>query len=261
MPKLMVLLGLLAWAAMPSGALAAQSSALDLYVAGKYEEAMAAGAAQNDGGGYVVAARAALADAMMHATPCLDCFKRVETYARRAIAEDARQPDAHVYVAVALGYESRIIGILQARSNGNAETAKKELDAALAIDPNDAWALAALGGWNIEIVRHAGAMLGRMLYGASVAQGQVEFAKAFAVPPDRLVLHFQYALSLSGYDPDRYRTEIGHELAVAAKAIPATAYEKFTRARAIELAAALQSGDHGKFDALVARDQAYPQNQ
>jgi len=236
----------------------ADPSAVDLYAAGKYEEAMAAGAAQHNADGYLIAARAALGDALLRPTPCMDCFKRVEQYARRAIAADPKQPDGHVYLAVALGYESRIMGLVQAREAGNAETAKKELDAALTLDPHNALALAAMGGWNIEIVRHAGAMLGNMLYGASAAQAQADFAKAFAVQPDRLVLHFQYALSLSGYDPDRYRALIEHELSVASKGIASTAYDKFTRGRAVELMNSLHSGDRAAFDALVRHDQAYP---
>lgn len=255
MQKLIALLALLV--CLDATTAGAAPSALDLYTVGKYEDAMAAGAVQHNADGFVIAARAAMADALARATPCLDCFKRVEQYARNAIAMDPKQSDAHVYVAVALGYQARIVGLVKARDDGDAEAAKKEIDTALAIDPKNALALAALGGWNIEIVRHAGAMLGNMLYGASVSEGQAEFAKAFAVAPDRLVLHFQYALSLSGYDLDDYRGQIEHELTLAEKGIAVTAYDKFTRARAVELMTIFQSGNRKAYDALVRHYQVY----
>jgi hypothetical protein len=255
MQKLTALLVLLVCV---TAARAAESSAPDLYAAGKYEDAIAAGTAQHNADGYVIAARAALADALLRAAPCLDCFKRVEQFARRAAAANPKNSDAHVYVAVALGYQARIIGIVQARVDGDAEIAKKELDTALTLDPNNALALAALGGWNIEIVRHAGATLGNMLYGARVSDGQADFARAFAIAPEKLVLHFQYALSLSGYDLDHYRGDVERELSLAAKGIPVTAYDKATRTRAVELMSVLQSGDRKAYDALVRRYQVYP---
>ena len=49
---------------------------LDLYVAGKYQAAIDAGVAQNSAAGLAMASRAALADAMMHETPCLECLQR-----------------------------------------------------------------------------------------------------------------------------------------------------------------------------------------
>ena len=45
-------------------------------------------------------------------------------------------------------------------SNSPAE-AKEQLDAALAVDPDNAYALAALGGWNVEIVRVGGGFMAR----------------------------------------------------------------------------------------------------
>jgi hypothetical protein len=132
------------------------------------------------------------------------------------------------------------------------------LDAALAIDPKSPWALGALGGWNIEIVRTGGETMASWLYGASVANGLAAFAAAFKAAPDNLSVRYQYALSLSGYDADRFRQAILDAFARIAKQRPATAYEAFSRSRAGELAALLKSGDREAFDAKVHRYQGYP---
>ena len=74
----------------PAPAFASQASnaAFELYRAGKYEAAIAAGEAANDGEAVAVAARAAFAQANLSEMPCLPCLQRVE--ASRAPLVDAR---------------------------------------------------------------------------------------------------------------------------------------------------------------------------
>jgi hypothetical protein len=230
----------------------------EIYASGRYEDAMKAGVAAGNAAGFTTAARAALADATTRAAPCLECLRRAENFARQAIAADPRMADGHVYLAVAMGYEARVVGPVWARAHNYPGHAKDELDAALAIDSRSPWALGALGGWNIEIVRTGGARLADWIYGASVDRGLAAFAAAFNAAPDNLSVRYQYALSLSGYDLDRFRHEIDDAFARIAKQKPATAYEILSRSRAAELAALLKNGNRDAFDAKVRRYQGYP---
>ncbi|HEY0300583.1 MAG TPA: hypothetical protein VGC36_04595 [Rhizomicrobium sp.] len=227
------------------------------YAAGRYAEAVKTGTAANTAAGYLVAARAVLADATTRPALCLDCLRRAEGLARKAIALDPRLADAHVYLAVAMGQEARIVGPVWARAHNYPGQAKNGLDAALAIDPRNAWALAALGGWHVEIVRTGGAYLASLLYSAAVDQGLAAFAAAFAAAPANLTIRYQYALSLSGYDADRFAREIKDAFARVAKLKPATAYEAVAKARAAELAALLDK-NRDAFDARVRLYQGYP---
>lgn len=233
-------------------------SAYDLYVAGKFADAMKIGAASGNALGVLTAARAALADAQTHPAPCLQCLRAAEDYARQAIALDGSIPDAHVYLAVAMGYEARIVGPVWARARNYPGKAKDELDRALALAPKNAWALGALGGWHIEIVRTGGSYLADLLYDATEEAGLAAFAAAFRNAPDNLSIRYQYALSLAGYDADRLRKEIDDAFARVAKLKPATAYEVVAKARAAELAALLKKGDRSTFDAKVRKYQGYP---
>jgi len=230
---------------------------LALYQAGQYPDAIKAGIHDNTGQSLATAARAALAVAAQR-SPCLECLKLAEDLSRKSIAADAKLPDAHVYLAVTLGYKARIEGRIHARLNGYAEEAKSNLDAALKSDPKNGWALAAIGGWNIEIVRGGGSWLASWLYGANIDGGTKDFALAFKSAPDNLVLRYQYALSLGGLDADKYSAQITDALTRASTAEPQTAYEKFAQARAKELLAAFKKGDRSTFDALVKRNQGYP---
>lgn len=250
------LAALLAFLAMP--AVHAAPTPWDLYAAGRYADAMKAGAAAADAQGYLTATRAALADATTRPAPCLDCLRHAEALARKATAADPHLAEAHVYLAVAMGYEARVVGPVWARAHNYPGRAKDELDAALAIDPKSPWALGALGGWNIEIVRTGGDTLANWLYGATVDNGLAAFAAAFKAAPDNLSVRYQYALSLCGYDADRFGREIRDAFARIAKEKPATAYESLARARATELAGLLNKGDRDAFNARVRLYQGYP---
>jgi hypothetical protein len=238
-------------------ALATDAGALALFTVGKYVQAEKAGVAEGNAQGYAIAARSVLADELMH-PPCLECLQRAEAYARKAIAADPKYPEGHIYLAVTFGYEARIIGLIEARFKGYAEESRQNLDAVIAVEPNNAWALAGLGGWNIEIVRSAGETLARWTYSASLKTGHEYFAKAFAVDPNNLVLRYQYALVLGAYDPDAYRKEIEDALARAVSGTPHSEFDKFEQARARALLDAIKSGDLETFSKMVRHDQGYP---
>ncbi|MEP6831538.1 MAG: hypothetical protein ABI963_14445 [Rhizomicrobium sp.] len=229
-----------------------------LYAQGQYEEAMRQGAAAGTAPSFAIAARAAMADAMMRPTPCLECLKRGEVYARRAIAADMDAPDGHVWLAAALGYEARIVGLVRARLDNDPAQAKENLDDALRVQPDNAYALAALGGWNVEIVRTGGKFLANKLYGASLEQAITLFDRAVHAAPRNVAVRYQIGLSLAGLNSEIYRSRIDSELEAAIHATPETAYEKFVQGRAAELLMLLKRGDRDAFEAKLRAFQGYP---
>ena len=244
--------------ATPVSAASVNDGVYELYASGRYDEAMRFGEASNSASGLAIAARAALADAMMRARPCLECLKRAEDFARRSTAADAAQADAHVWLATALGYEARIIGLVRARLEDDPGKAKMELDAALKAEPDNAYALAALGGWNIEIVRAGGQHLGKWLYGASEGAGMALFERAAKAAPDNVAVRFQIGLALAGFAPRRYPTRIESHLEAAIHAAPRTAYEKFIQGHAQELLTVFKKNNADALEALVHDYQGYP---
>jgi hypothetical protein len=237
---------------------AASETPLALYLSGQYPQAEAAGLAQNNVQGFEIAARAALADEQMRDTPCLECVKHAEELSRKAIAADPARPEGHIYLAVALGYEGRIIGNLAAQTRNYANVAKRELDAAMAVDPKDPWTLAALGSWHIEISRSAGSALARWLFGARLQTGLDYYARAFAIAPSNVVLRYQYALSLAAYNLSTYRKDVEEQLGRAVACTPQSNYEIFARKRAQQLLDVVKRGDTDEVQRLVHRDQGYP---
>jgi hypothetical protein len=233
---------------------ASAQSLYAIYASGDYEAAIRAGVAANSAEGFAIAARAALAESAQK--PCLSCLKRAEDFARKAIAADSKQADGHVWLATCLGLEGRIIGMIRARLADSPTEAKTNLDAALADDARNPYALAALGGWNIEIVRAGGAFLAHTLYGAREDEGLALFDRAIATAPGNVAVRYQIALSLSGYAPERFHARIVSELGAAIHDEPQTAYEKFIQARAAELLSLVDKPD--AFAAKVRAFQGYP---
>src|SRR5258706_3836882 len=220
---------------MPALSAERGKSPMDVYQAGNYEAAVAAGEAEGTGEALAVAARAVLADANLRDVPCMGCLQRAEVLARRSIALDTKHPQPYVYLAATLGYEARIVGSLRARFARYPEHAKEAIDRALAVAPNDSWSLAAAGTWHVEVVRNGVKLLARVLYCARVEVGEEFLKRAVAADPENLVIRFQHALLLSGVDFDADRAEVIGGLATTTMTEPRTAYERTLKGRAVRL--------------------------
>jgi tetratricopeptide (TPR) repeat protein len=227
-----------------------------LYAQGDYEQAAQAGQASHSAPGLAIAARAVLADEVLRDSPCLSCLERAESLARAAIAADPHFAYGHIWLAVALGYEARVVGTVRARLKDLPNQSKEALDAANAEDPKNAYAVSALGGWHIEIVRGGGATLARVLYDASESQALALFDRAVKLAPDNVAVHYQIALALAGFDADKYRPRVVGELKMATSNMARTAYEKKIQGRASELLNLMD--DPNGFEAKLTRYQGFP---
>jgi hypothetical protein len=250
-------LTLLAALLLNIGAAEAAQAPRDRYSRGDYAAAITAAEAEPTAENLALAARAAVAEANLRESPCLDCLRRAEMLAKRAIETDSRRAESYVLLAVSLGYQARILGRVSVQLAGHASRAKAALATALMLDGSAPQTLAAFGGWHIEVVRMGGA-LGTAIYGARVETGRDFYRRGIAGDPANLVLRLNYALSLSGYDFDTYRSEIALQLTSAANGMPRNAYETALRTRAVTLRDLLAQDKRTEFLALVNRYQGYP---
>ena len=228
------------------------------YAKGDYEQAVKLGEASRTAPGFAIAARAVLADAVLRDTPCMPCLDRAEKLSRQAVAADPHHAFGQVWLAVSLGYQSRIMGKVRARLRDAPGQSKAALDVALAAEPKNAFTVSALGGWHIEIVRGGGSYLAQLLYGATEAEGLALFDRAVKLAPGNVAVHYQVALSLLGFDDAKYRSRIATELRAAMASNPVTSYEKAMQGRAGELLSLISRGQHDALEAKVRIFQGYP---
>jgi hypothetical protein len=234
------------------------AAAFERYRMGDYEGAIATGEAAKTGEGLAVAARAAFAEAQLRDMPCLACLKRVQELAQRSIMLDMSHPEAYVYIAAAMGYESRIVGYVRAALDKYPERTRQAIDHALSVAPNDAWSLAALGGWHFELVRNAGSLLARTLFGASIDAGENAFRRAMAADPGNLIVRLQYVLAISTFDLNHYHQQAAEQLAAIATIEPRTAYEMVMKQRAAQLLQLLSAGNRAQYLARIRHYEGYP---
>ena len=202
--------------------------------------------------------RIVLADEVLRDTPCLACLERAEALARQAVTADPHFAYGQIWLAVALGYQARIIGAVKARLKDSPAQSRTALDAAVADDPRNAYALSALGGWHIEVVRGGGATLARFLYGASESEALTLFDRAAHLAPGNVAVRYQIALALAGFDAEKYRARIITELKATLSGTGETAYEKKIQGRAQELLGQFGPAPHEGFDVLVRKYQGFP---
>jgi len=229
-----------------------------VYARGDYEQAARLGEASRTAPGLAIAARAVLADEVLRDTPCLACLERAENLSRQAIAADPHFAFGQVWLAVALGYQSRILGILKARMKNMPAQSRAALEAAVRDDPGNAFAVSALGGWHIEVVRRGGAPLARLFYGARESEALTMFDRAASLAPGNVAVRYQIGLSLAGFNTAKYHARIATEFKAALAAQPATAYEKKIQGRATELLGLLEQGGQSAFDVRVRKYQGFP---
>jgi len=230
-----------------------------VYAGGDYEQAARLGEASHTAPGLAIAARALLADDVLRDTPCLACLERAEQLARQAVAIDPHFALGQVWLAVALGYQARIIGALKARVKNMPAQSRAALDQAVKDDPGNAFAVSALGGWHIEVVRGGGAPLARLFYGARESEAMSLFDRAVRLAPGNVAVRYQIALSLAGFDAVKYQPRIASELKAAMSDTPETAYEKKIQGRAGELLALMNQGANDAFHARVRKYQGFPE--
>jgi hypothetical protein len=255
---LLVVSPLAATAATTPARAATTEEIFAVYARGDYEQAVRMGEASHTAPGLAIAARAVLADDVLRDTPCLSCLQRAESLSRQAVAADPHFAFGQVWLAVSLGYEARIIGSVKARLKNSPAQSRAALDAAVADDPKNAFAVSALGGWHIEVVRGGGAFLAKLAYGAKESEAMALFDRAVRLAPGNVAVHYQIALALAGFNTEKYRARIAAELRSSLSNVPDTAYEKKIQGRAGELLGLLNQGAHDAFDLRVRKYQGFP---
>jgi hypothetical protein len=224
---------------------AASAQGLDearaLYRQGRFIEAAAAAGAVGTPPALALAARALLVEAAYVAPPekAQAILIRANELAGTALARNPDTIEALLQKAVAQGYLARLEGPVAAHFAGRATGARRLIDHALELAPDNPWAHALLGGWHGEIICRAGRFFGRTFYGASQKEMRRQFALARRLLPGNPVLAFEYAKALVCRRAVKTRAEARAALAVALAAKPQNAFEALVIACARRLDAAL----------------------
>ncbi|MDP6588305.1 MAG: hypothetical protein QF666_02535 [Alphaproteobacteria bacterium] len=136
--------------------------------------------------------------------------------------------------AHALGRYSQAIGVVEAISEGLAGRVREQIDAALALEPDNALAHMLLANWHAAIINNSG-FIGRMVYGADEDEVFTHYAEAIRLSPASPQIRIEFARAVLELDEDD-NSALAREQLEAALALPTqTAFEEILRGEATAL--------------------------
>lgn len=151
-----------------------------LFHAGRFAEAVDAGAAVGDSAHVVISKASGIyADYLEDDENTRQAIyqagiKRAES----AVESDPENPNSHYFHAYHLGRYSQSISIAKALSQGMGGKIRKSLDRAIELAPEHGEAHTALGLYHAEVIAKVGKLVGSMTYGASADKALEHFDEA-----------------------------------------------------------------------------------
>lgn len=136
-----------------------------------------------------------------------DQAKTAHELAKEALALDPSHIDAHMQIALTLGFITRASNPITVWRKGLAGDLKDAIDAFEALAPNDARVHALRGAWHYGIVRKAGEGRAENWYSATMTDGNAAYDRALELSPHDIIIEANYALSLveADYDANQSR--------------------------------------------------------
>lgn len=198
-----------------------------LFHAGEFQKAAEAGL-KADGAGITVAnkAQAIYANYLEKSEKTkLALFMEVAERAEAQITIDAKNANAHYFMAYALGRYSQGISIAKALAQGLGGKVKSALETTIKLAPKHADAHIALGAFHAEVIDKVGSLLGRT-QGASKDAGIAAYKTALKLNPTSAIAMVEYANGLVMLEGDKKMKEATKLYEDAAGSTPMDAMER-----------------------------------
>jgi len=138
---------------------------------------------------------------------------------------DPKNPNAHYWMAYALGRYSQGISVAKALTQGLGSKVKNALETTIRLAPKHADAHIALGAFHAEVIDKVGKLLGKT-QGADAATGLKMYQQALKLNPASAIARVEYANGLVMLEGDKKMKEAEKLYADAAASTPLDAMER-----------------------------------
>ncbi len=182
----------------------------------------------------------------------LDMVLRAEHAARQALVLDPSNIETQLQLAIAIGLKARRVSLAEVIAQDYMGQGRTLFEGVLALAPENAWAHAVKGAWNLEIVRRAPDLAARMI-GASLKSGMDAYERALALAPADPAIAYQYGLALLALNAPRYRSRARAVLTAALASPTGSAFDQAMQEHSARLLAALDAQDDTALRRLVAQ--------
>jgi tetratricopeptide (TPR) repeat protein len=226
----------------------------DAFREGRFAEAQKLGEAAGDANGLALAARATLAIAAYQTRDRAQAERLIDEAladAKAARAQNPKHVEALLQQAIGVAYRAKL-----RQSPSQAREARKLMENALKLAPDNAFAWASLAGWHGEAVADLGGFVAGTVLGARKAEALRLYEEALRRDTASPTFPTFFAVTLLRLDRDQ--TARARSLLQSALEKPARdGFEALMRQHAAQVLSALQSGDSKKTLALVKRLQPF----
>lgn len=219
---------------------APDETALSLFNGGDYIGAAARAQSIGDAENLALAARALNAMAYLDEDDkrARKTVKRSAKLADEASEMDPALVEAYLQGAIAMAQRGSRMSAFKAFFMGLGPGARERLDKALALEPENPWALSTSAGWHLGVAARAGD--GR--FGADAATGHAQFIAARRGDPENISIAYEMALRLIAYGAPQWRADALAALDAARLSAAATAFDAALQARAEAFFRAIEAG-------------------
>jgi hypothetical protein len=155
----------------------------------------------------------------------LAMFQEVMARAEAQAAREPGNPNAHYWLAYALGRYSQGISVAKALAQGLGAKVKNALETTIQLAPKHADAHIALGAFHAEVIDKVGSLLGKT-QGASRSNGLAMYQQALKLTPGSAIAMVEYANGLVMLEGDKKMKDAEKLYADAAACTPADAMER-----------------------------------
>lgn len=230
----------------------ADDGALAAYKRGDYASVVDMATSENASpDALALAARAVLSECIEGGVePDAKLLKQAESLAARAYNLDSSHVEGRLQLAISLSLQARYMSLSEARKSGYGEQSRDLAESILETDPDNAWAHGFLSVWHVE-VRRMGGSIGGAIMGASLDSGEENFRSAMAEDHENILLAWQYARALAGFNAKKYRGEILEILDRLPSITARDALDATVRNRAAELADMLRQGQYDAVEEMA----------
>ncbi|MEM6681330.1 MAG: hypothetical protein AAF607_03720 [Pseudomonadota bacterium] len=230
-------------------------SATQLQVAGRYQEAISAGLAEDSFDGFIAAAKSGLflaAYEEKNKKRARELLRDATEAAKAAVALRPDDVDANLQLSIAEGYYARI-----KTSIGRAKKARARAEQLVEAAPDNGYVLGLLGGWHGEAIAAYGKLIADVTVGADVAEFEKYFDAAIAASPNNALITAYYTRLLLDINDPGMREKAQQLLVDIEQAQPHDAFEGFMKDRALALKQALALNETKTLKRLIKSQRAF----
>jgi tetratricopeptide (TPR) repeat protein len=155
----------------------------------------------------------------------LAMFQEVVERAEAQAAAEPQNPNAHYWMAYALGRYSQGISVAKALAQGLGAKVKAALETTIKLAPKHADAHIVLGTFHAEVIDKVGSLLGKT-QGASKATGLAMYQQALKLTPASAIAMVEYANGLVMLEGEKRMGDAEKLYADAAACTPVDAMER-----------------------------------